>query len=152
MAGRRFKQGYYTLVNPEKYIGDPTKVRYMSSWELETHKFFDCNPNILKWSSEEIAIPYMKPTDNKMHRYYPDYFIQYRTRTGEIKWELLEVKPAAQTKVSRSRNPQTKLYENLTYAVNASKWQAAQLWCEQQSQLSGKNISFRVVTERSIFR
>lgn len=147
-----YKQGYYTPKNPEKYLGDPAKIRYMSSWELETHKFFDNNPNVLKWASEEIAIPYIKPTDGRVHKYYPDYFIHYRTRDGELKWELIEVKPAQQTRQSRSRNQRTKIYEDITYAVNVCKWQAAQAWCEKQTQLTGKPYVFRIITERSIFK
>ncbi|MFM2010951.1 MAG: hypothetical protein RLZZ479_1342, partial [Bacteroidota bacterium] len=28
-----YRQGYYVLNNPDKYIGDPTKIIYRSSWE-----------------------------------------------------------------------------------------------------------------------
>jgi len=46
----RFKQGLYTPRNPQKYLGDPEKIRYMSSWEYETHKFFDNNEKVLQWA------------------------------------------------------------------------------------------------------
>lgn len=151
MAGRRFKQGYYTLVNPEKYIGDPTKVRYMSSWELECFRVLDNNPNVIHWSSEEIAIPYIKPTDGKLHKYYPDLFICCRTKSGEKKWTLIEIKPLAQTKPPSSRSKHL-LYEQITHAVNLSKWKAAQAWCERQSVLMREQITFQIVTERQLFK
>ena len=38
--------------------------------------YFDRNENVIEWSSEEIAIPYVSPWDNKIHRYYPDFLVK----------------------------------------------------------------------------
>lgn len=138
----KYKQGLYTPINVEKYLGDPTKVRYMSSWELRMFQFLDNNPNILKWGSEEIKIPYIKPTDKKVHMYWPDFFIIYKDKQGRIKQELIEVKPLKQTKPPRKN---ASMYEKLTYAVNCSKWQAAAEWCKQN------NVEFRLLTEKQIY-
>jgi len=145
MAGR-FKQGWFTPKHPDKYVGDPTKIRYMSSWEYKTDVFLDNNPNILKWSSEEIIIPYIKPTDNRIHRYFPDYWVQYRNRRGQIVQEIWEVKPAKEKRRSRSRNPKTKLYEDVTFAINQAKWAAAKQYCDKYG------WTFRIMTEKDIFR
>jgi len=142
----RFRQGWYQLKHPEKYVGDPMKIRYMSSWELKTHQFLDNNPNILKWSSEELVIPYLKPTDNRVHRYFPDYWVLFRNKAGQQIQEVWEVKPHSQTKRSRSRNSKNRLYEDVQYAVNMAKWQAAQQFCDKYG------MKFRVLTEREIFR
>ena len=147
----RFDQGWYMVKNPDKYLGDVNEVRFMSSWELNAFNFLDGNPNVLKWGSEEIAIPYIKPTDGRVHKYLPDLIVQYRDKEGVEKWELLEIKPAAQVKVSRARNPNTRTYQNLTLAVNTAKWAAAQQWCEAQ-QKNGMAITFRILTEHSIFK
>jgi hypothetical protein len=141
-----FQQGKYVVKNPRKYVGDLNKVTYRSSWELSAHTFFDNNPRILRWASEEIKIPYIKPTDGKIHHYYPDYWVEYVNKDGEVLRELIEVKPLAQTKISKSRNPKTKLYENLTYVVNQAKWEAATNWCTQH------RMVFRVISEGDIFR
>src|SRR5882672_1350116 len=98
---RRFVQGYYTLKNPLKYVGDPKKCIYRSSYELEMHNFLDNNTRVLHWSSEEIIIPYIKPTDGKMHRYFPDYWVEYVNKDGEILQEIIEVKPRSQTRKPR---------------------------------------------------
>lgn len=143
--GSRFKQGYFTPKNPHKYIGDVTKIRYMSSYEYEMHQFLDNNPNVLRWGSEIICIPYVKPTDQRVHKYYPDYYVEYRDRQGHVHKEVLEVKPHAQTKRPRA-NSKHALYENLTLAVNVAKWQAAQTWCAE------RGIAFRIITERNIFK
>ena len=141
----RFIQGYYTPKNPQKYVGDITKIRYMSSWEHSVHRFLDNNTRVLRWSSEEIVIPYIKPTDGRVHKYYPDYWVEYVNADGEILQEILEVKPAQQTKPTKSRNPKHRLYEQVTFAVNTAKWEQAILWCKQ------RNMKFRLITENSIF-
>lgn len=141
-----FRQGLYTVQYPAKYMGDPTKVRYMSSWELRTHTFFDTNPNVVRWGSETVVVPYIKPTDGKLHKYYVDYFVEYITKSGERKIELIEVKPLKQTTMSKARTPKTKLYENITFAVNTAKWMAAKTYAES------KGWQFRIVTEQSIFK
>lgn len=145
MAGKNFKQGYYTLKHPEKYIGDASKVVYRSSWELELHSFFDNNSRVLKWASEEIAIQYIKPTDGRIHKYYPDYWVEYVNKEGVVIQEIIECKPLAQTRLPRGKAKQS-LYEQLTLAVNMAKWSAAREWCKQ------RGMNFRIVTERSVFK
>jgi hypothetical protein len=145
MAKRTWKQGWYTLKNPQKYIGDKNKVRYMSSWELETHSFLDNNPNILQWASEEIAIPYVKPTDKRIHQYYPDYWVKARARNGKIIQKIIEVKPHKQTRRTKSRNKKQRLYEDIQLAINIAKWDAAKKFCNKYG------IIFEIVTEKDIF-
>lgn len=147
----KYQQGLYTLKNPYKYLGDASKVRFMSSWELQVFNYMDNNPNVIKWSSEEVAITYLKPTDNRLHKYYPDILVLYRDNTGVEKWELIEIKPKAQTKPSRAKSPKVRLYQNITLAVNMAKFAAAQQWCEAQ-QANGISVTFRILTENQIFK
>ncbi len=144
-------QGYFVPKNPHKYMGDLTKIRYMSSYEYEMHTFLDSNTAVLRWASEEIAIPYVKPTDRKVHRYYPDYWMEYVDKSGEIKRQLIEVKPLSQTKTP-SKNRKHHLYETLTFSVNVAKWKAATEWCKRQSAHDGITVTFKIVTEKSLFR
>lgn len=148
MALKGFRQGYYTPVHPEKYMGNPDQIMYRSSWELAMNKFLDNNPHILRWSSEEIKIPYIKPTDGRQHFYFPDYWIEYVNKDGEIIQEIVEVKPLAQTKppTTRGKKQSTILYEQTTWAVNVEKWRAAADWC------GARGITFRVITEKGLFK
>jgi len=146
MKKKTWKQGWYTPKNPQKYVGDVTKIRYMSSWELDTHIFLDNNPNILQWSSEGIAIPYIKPTDKKIHKYYPDYWVKAQLPNGKIIQKIIEVKPAKQTRRTRSRNPKQKLYEQVQFAINIAKWEAAKKFCNKYG------IIFELVTEKDIYK
>ena len=146
-----FRQGYFKPNHPEKYIGDVNKIVFRSSWELRFNQFMDNNPNVLKWASEPFAIQYIKPTDNKIHNYFPDYYVMFQKSNGSVEEELIEVKPKKQTKPSRSRNTQNQLYENLQYAVNIAKWKQAEQWCEQRSKQTGRTIKFRIVTEAELF-
>ena len=148
MALTGFRQGYFTPTHPEKYMGKVDQIMYRSSWELAMNKFLDNNPNILRWSSEEIVIPYIKPTDGRQHRYYPDYWIEYVNKDGKVIQEIVEVKPEAQTRppTTRGKKQQTILYEQQTWSVNVAKWQAAAAWCQ------ARGIIFRVITEKGLFK
>jgi len=137
-------QGKYVVRNPDKYMGDLDKVTYRSSWELDLHRFFDMNPNVIRWGSEIIAIPYIKPTDGRLHKYFVDYYVEYLNSNGVLIKELIELKPKSQTRAPKS-NSKHRLYEQVQYAVNVSKWTAATTWCKQ------RGITFRIVTERTAF-
>ena len=141
-----WRQGLYTPRHPEKYIGDLGKIMYRSSWELECFQFLDNNINVYAWASEPFPIPYIKPTDKKPHKYYPDFYVQYKNKRGDVIREVLEIKPKKQTQPSTSRNRKTRLTEDLTYAINRAKWEAAISWCNK------RNLSFRVIGETDMFR
>lgn len=150
-----FKQGYYICKNPDKYIGDVTKIFYRSSWEQYANAFFDGNPGVLQWSSEPVAIPYLCPHPHpdggnkpfyKLRNYHPDYWIKIVTKTGEIRQLLIEIKPKAQSMRSRSRNKKTQMQENYVHAVNQAKWYAAKNACKQA------NMDFQVITEEDLFK
>ena len=55
--------------------------------------YCDLNENILEWGSEEIVIPYRSPIDNRIHRYFPDFYVKLKETTGKIKKYIIEVKP-----------------------------------------------------------
>ena len=146
---KTFRQGQYHLQHPEKYIGNVNRVVYRSSWELRMHRFLDNNTQILRWSSEEIKIPYISPLDGRVHHYYPDYYIEYINKHGEVVQEMIEVKPLNQTSApskSRGKSKKTMLYEQQTWAVNQAKWKYAMEWCDKRA------IKFRVLTEQSLFK
>ena len=60
--------------------------------------YCDLNENILEWGSEEIVIPYRSPIDNRIHRYFPDFYVKLKETTGKIKKYIIEVKPKKQLK------------------------------------------------------
>ena len=51
-------KGKFTPENPSKYAGDSNNIIYRSMWERRCMKYFDNNPSILQWASEEVVIPY----------------------------------------------------------------------------------------------
>jgi len=134
----KWKQCIYKLKNPQKYVGNNKDfIRCMSSWEIEAHRVFDTNENIIEWASEPFPIPYVKPTDGKIHRYFPDYYIKYRDKYGNIIHEIIEIKPYAQT-VLRERFSHV---EQVEYAINQAKWKYATEWCKAHG------LNFRIITE-----
>jgi hypothetical protein len=142
-------QGWYTPKRPDKYLGDPNKIRYLSSWELDFFEFCDSNPNVIKWASEEISIPYQKPdprTGNLVSSvYFPDIFLVWKDKTGTLRKRLIEIKPHKQTRSTRAKKPIRRIQEQYTYIVNQCKWKAAEEWCKQYG------IEFEVITEKNQF-
>ena len=140
-------RGKYKPKNPNKYVGDPTKINYRSLWERKCMLTFDDNPNIIKWASEEIAIPYLSPVDRKRHRYYPDFMVELKNKEGKIETIMIEVKPKKQTEPPKPRKRKSVTYLNdaKTYAINQAKLAAAQALCDR------KGWTFRIMTEKEIY-
>ena len=68
--------GKFIPKHPDKYRGDPSNVIYRSLWEFKLMKYLDDHKEIVRWSSEEFCIPYRSPIDRKMHRYFPDFWVE----------------------------------------------------------------------------
>lgn len=139
-------KGYYRPKYPEKYRGDASQIIYRSSWELKCCNYFDRNPNILEWSSEEVIIPYVSPIDNKYHRYYPDFRIVVKKKDGTKQTILIEVKPYKETQPPKQQSVKSKrfLQEVRTYGVNTAKWTAAQHYCKD------RKWEFQILTEKEL--
>jgi hypothetical protein len=136
-------KGKYQPSFPKKYKGDPTNIVYRSLWERTFMRYCDTNENILEWFSEEIAVPYRSPIDNKIHRYFPDFYIKVKESNGSIKKYLIEIKPKKQTIEPQVQKRKTKgyIYEVYEYAKNQAKWKAAEEWC------ADRGYEFKVLTE-----
>ena len=146
MTNRKTYKGKYKPLNPKKYKGDPTNIIYRSGWEKRVMVWLDSNPNILEWSSEELAIPYISPIDQRRHRYYPDFLVKAKLPDGTTKILMLEVKPAKETKEPIKQTKKTKRYltEVVTWAINQAKWKRAQEYCID------KGWEFKILTESDL--
>lgn len=67
----------------------------------------------------------------------------YQDKNGMRKAELIEVKPLKQTSIQEAGRSRT---AQAAAIVNQAKWQAANAWCKRAG------VSFRVITEKDIFR
>jgi hypothetical protein len=105
----------------------------------------DNNPNVLTWSSESITIPYRSPKDGKMHRYFPDFIIEYKKADGSIQKMVIEIKPEKQMKPGTSKKRKQKAQQDAIYLVNRAKWAACQKACD----LNG--YDFQVLNEKQLF-
>ena len=135
-------KGKFKPRNPSKYEGDPTKIEYRSSWEFQYMMKLDADPSVLKWSSEEKIVPYKSPKDNRVHRYFVDFYVKKKTDKGIIEF-LVEIKPKAQTMPPKVQSKPTKRYmdEVMTWGVNSAKWKAAEAFCKT------KGWDFIILTE-----
>jgi len=135
-------QGKFKPKNPSKYKGDFTNIIYRSSWELSVMMWCDNNSNVIKWSSEELVIPYLCPTDNSYHRYFVDFVIGL----GNNKTYWIELKPEKYTQppVKPKRTNKRFITETLQYVKNQAKWKTAQECANKQ------NAIFQVWTENTL--
>lgn len=143
---KNFVQGKFNPKNIEKYKGT-FPILYRSSLELKSFRWMDNNPNILKWTSETIIVPYTSPADGKLHRYFVDLSCEMKMKDNTIKKLLIEVKPEKQTRLpveSTRKKKKTILYERYHYAVNCAKWEAAKKWS------TSKGYTFLILTEKHL--
>jgi hypothetical protein len=143
--GKETLKGRYNIQKPEKYIGDSKNIIFRSSWELKFMKWCDHNTNVIEWGSEELVIPYRSPVDNRIHRYFVDFYIKVRTPSGIQKY-LIEIKPSKFTKEPQIPQRKTKkfLQEVMTWGVNQAKWKAANEFCLDH------NWKFMILTEKEL--
>ena len=140
-------KGKYKPKNPQKYKGNPENIIYRSLWERKVMVWLDKSPNIVWWTSEELAITYFNPVDKNLHKYYPDFVFLQKTNEKDTKTVMLEVKPKIQTKPpkkSSKKSNSTYLEELGTYAKNTSKWEAAKSFCK------ARGWDFKIITEKDV--
>ncbi|MGA1049655.1 MAG: TnsA endonuclease N-terminal domain-containing protein [Minisyncoccia bacterium] len=139
-------KGRYKVSNPTKYRGDTGDVIYRSSWELQFMKWCDNNEYVLEWGSEVAIIPYKSPVDNKIHRYFVDFYVKIKDKTGNIQKYLIEIKPEKFTKPPEIPKRKTRKFieEVFQYGTNQAKWKAAESYC------SSNNLKFLVLTEKDL--
>jgi len=135
-------KGIFHPRNPEKYLGDINKIRFLSSWERVFMEFCDKNPNVLQWGSEEFKIPYWNPVKNARANYIPDFIVKYKDKSGHVVTEVIEIKPKKQTVIGKK----VSTYDKVQLVINHAKWVAAKAYCDQH------NVKFRVLTEDELFR
>lgn len=139
-------KGFYRISNPSKYRGDIHNVIYRSSWELRFMKYCDLNSAIVEWGSETMIIPYRSPVDNKIHRYFVDFYVKIKDSSGKLTKYLIEIKPEKFTKPPDIPKRKTKRFiqEVFNYGTNQAKWKAANEFCED------RGMKFLVLTEKDL--
>lgn len=143
----KYHSGRYHPTHEHKYKGNLRNIVYRSSWELKFMRWCDFREDVLEWSSEEIIIPYRHPIDGQRHRYFPDFYVKMRTKSGEIEECIIEIKPEHQTKEptrTSTRLSRRYIKEVMTYATNEYKWEAARDWCTR------KGYKFIILTEKQL--
>lgn len=156
---RKYKQGWYRLINKDKFIlpsdgfmnsykeeNGESYLNFKSSFELKAFRFADSNPAIVKFSIEPFAIKYLKPTDAKIHRYYIDMYLEFKSGDKF----LVEIKPYSETippKQPKRLTQKSQInYQKAisTYLINQAKWAAAKEFAQKN------NMRFIILTEREL--
>jgi hypothetical protein len=139
-------KGHFRPENPSKYIGNPTQIVYRSMWERKFMKYCDQSPNVVRWASEEVVIPYYSPIDKKAHRYFVDFLVEIKTPEGMKTW-LVEIKPKKQCREPEKKKRVTRTYisEVKTWITNKAKWEAAKKVSD------ARGWEFKILTEDDLF-
>lgn len=137
--------GKFIPRNPEKYKGSVNNIIYRSSYELKFMNWCDISDSVLQWGSEEVVIPYISPLDNKVHRYFVDFFVKVNSK-NKVRYCLVEVKPFRFTQEPKIPKRKTKRFLNEVkqWGVNLSKWEAAKEFCLD------RNWEFMIITEKEL--
>lgn len=141
---KKFKQGVFKPKHPEKLLGKDGFAYYRSGLELNYFHILDNNPNVLKWGSEEIVVPYY--FEGKWHNYYIDIFVIFKNG-DDIKKFIIELKPYKQTVQpiwSKRRKQINYLNECREFAKNTAKWESARKFA------AAKGCEFHILTEKDI--
>lgn len=162
MAYKGAKQGWYRVINAEKFISQVQEsktvmkstrinegfleIEYKSSLERTAFRYCDMNKHVMKWSCEPFAIRYLKPTTGRVHRYFVDLFIEFQNGQKF----LVEIKPYSETVEPKKPSKKTQKailnYQKAlqTFAVNSAKWSAAEQFCSE------KGLKFIILTEHEL--
>ncbi len=120
-------KGKYIPKNKSKF--NKNSAVYRSMWERRFMIYCDRSDNVLEWNSESIHIPYVSPKDDRLHNYYPDFYVKYKDVNGNTVEKIIEIKPQWQKK----------------WSVNKAKWKAAKEYCKEHG------YKFQVLTEKELF-
>ena len=138
----KFASGRFVPKNPQKYVGKSVKnIFFRSSWELHFLKWLDNTNAVLRYGSEELAIPYVSPLDGRVHKYYPDMIIMYLDNTGQVRKEIIEIKPYKESVAT----PKMTERDAKALMVNQAKWKYAADWATKNGAI------FRVITEKTLY-
>lgn len=137
----KWSQGQFHPKNPEKVIGDVNHLIFRSSWERDFFHTCDLNPAIIKWGSETVSIPYNCPISGKVKQYFPDIFLCYMNKDGNIINECIEIKPEKQSLLEKAKSKKDKIQ----LLINQAKWKAAGIYCKNNG------FKFRILTEKSLY-
>jgi hypothetical protein len=148
--------GWYRVINKDKVIKpidehmksfrlseSHIELNYRSRLELKALKYADFNKFITKWSCEPFHVKYIKPTDGKVHRYFIDLFLEFKSGDKFI----VEIKSKGETTPPKPpKNKTQKAINNYqralqTYAINQAKWKAAKEFA------NANKMKFVILTE-----
>jgi hypothetical protein len=163
-------EGFYTIKNKEKYIGDTSLVIYRSAWEFAFCKWCDYSPSILKWSSEPIKIPYYdrvsklneckkygldpnNPANWTVKYYNTDFWIEIAKGDGDIEKWYVEIKPKDKLKRPEPVPENSKLSVQKKYNKQAKEFLINEAKFAAMGEFAKRNnAKFYVFTEDQLMK
>lgn len=90
MGGKSYKNGYFVSHRQEG-----KKIYYASSYELKALNILETDSSVKSFDRARIVVPYNKSSTGRIHKYLPDFCVEYHDGRAEIievkaKWQLSE--------------------------------------------------------------
>jgi len=143
----KIEQGYYNPVNRLKYIGPVDRIIYRSGLEKEFMVECDTNPQIIRWQSEPdfLNIRYINPFKRRMATYYPDFYVQFNSKTKGLLHLVIEIKASNMMEIPKGGIAKMSNFVKKAFVLNQTKKQAAEKIC------ASKGMIYLVMTDKSDF-
>lgn len=153
-ARPQYRQGIYKPRFPEKNINKES-IEYRSQLELEYFWRIEKSPNVIKWGSEVIWIPYFNPIKKRHAQYWTDLYVETKnhgTLIVEIKpeKEIIAIAENKQPKNTKRKKKATYIYEMSMFMINKAKWKAANEYCNKKS-WNFTTVSEKMLKENRVF-
>jgi hypothetical protein len=166
-------RGYYTVGDFRPFLNNPAKFHNpdgknlvaRSGLEMRWFKKLDQLPNVLKWSSERVVVPYEKPifateSDSYIirteeHKYIVDCWVLWQNGDQTVEM-LVEIKPETmcyppkEPKIANKKSLKNYHESMQTYLINRSKWIATERFCRSLLESKSRTINFVIFTEDKI--
>ena len=152
-------KGWYQIQHKEKFIKPIDEymescvqkdgyiyIQYKSMLERIAFRYADINPKVKYFSIEPFNIPYVKPLDNKVHRYFIDMYLEFINGSKfivEIKSKGETIRPIKPKKLT-SKSILNYKESVETFIVNQAKWKSAKEFAKK------KNLKFVILTEEQL--
>ena len=115
----------------------------MSGLEFNYYHLIDKSPNVKRWGSEVIHVPYLHPwkTDKNDNRRMAKYWVDVYLESTSGQKYMIELKPNKEIKalneskapkMTKNKKKQTYIHQVQYYTMNQAKWQAASKYAHER--------------------
>lgn len=132
----KYHQGIYKPIHPEKCL-NKNLVEFRSGLEYKYFYKIDKSPNVIRWGSETVWVPYYNPIKKRTAQYWVDLYLETKSHGTMIveikpKKEIKAITENKPPKMTKAKKKTTFLYESKMFYINKNKWETAKQFAENK--------------------